>query len=131
MPDDRLELVRRVYADWSRGDFSAGDAFDSDVEFEMVDWPEAANARGIVEMRRVWGASLRAWDAFRAEATEYIDAGSHVVVMTHVEARGKGSAAEVSADTATVWTVDGGKVTRLALYWDRSKALEAVGLANA
>jgi ketosteroid isomerase-like protein len=41
---------------------------------------------------------------------------------------GKGSGAEVSADTATVFTLDGGKVVRLVLYWDTAKALEAVGL---
>jgi ketosteroid isomerase-like protein len=31
----------------------------------------------------------------------------------------------VSADTATVWTVDDGLVVRLALYWDTDRAREA------
>ena len=37
--------------------------------------------------------------------------------MNHIEGSGK-SGAVVSADTATVWTVEDGLVTRMALYWD-------------
>ena len=33
--------------------------------------------------------------------------------------------AEVSAQTATVWTFEAGKVVRLALYWDVALATEA------
>jgi ketosteroid isomerase-like protein len=129
MAGDRLELVRRLYDDWSRGDFSRADAYDADVEFELVDWPEAASVRGVDAMRRTWFASLGAWDDFRVEAVEYREAGPHVVVMNRIQGRGKGSAAEVSADTASVWTIEGGKVTRLALFWDPAKALEAAGLS--
>ena len=49
------------------------------------------------------------------------------MVLTRARGRGKGSGAEVSADTATVWTLDGGKIVRLALYWDSAKALQAAG----
>ena len=31
----------------------------------------------------------------------------------------------VSADTATVWTVEDGLVTRMALYWDVDRARQA------
>ena len=51
-----------------------------------------------------------------------------VVVVTHVTARGKSSGIETTASTATMWTVEAGKVIRLALYWDGAKALEAAGL---
>jgi ketosteroid isomerase-like protein len=78
-------------------------------------------------MRRAWLASLSAWDDFRAEPDEFIDSGPHVVVLTRIHAWGKGSGAEVSADTAAVFTLDGGKVARLVLYWDTTKALAAVG----
>jgi ketosteroid isomerase-like protein len=37
----------------------------------------------------------------------------------------------VSADTATVWTIEAGKVVRLALYWDSDKALEVAALRPA
>ena len=127
MSRDDLELVRRVYESWTHGDFSGGEAFHPDVEFEMVDWPESGRSRGLEAMRRTWMSSLRAWDDFRAEPTEFVEVGGHIVVLTHVEARGRGSAAEVSADTATMWTFEGGRVVRLALYWDAADALEVAG----
>jgi ketosteroid isomerase-like protein len=130
MAEENVEIVRRVYAGWAVGDFSEGDAFDPEVEFEMVDWPEAASSRGLDAMRRTWRAALAAWEDFRAEPYEFIEAGEQVVVLTHAVGRGKRSGAEVSADTATVWTFDGGKIVRLALYWDSTKALEAAGLRN-
>jgi ketosteroid isomerase-like protein len=130
MRQENVQLVRRAYEEWSRGDFSAGDVFDADVEFDMVDWPGRDSSRGIEEMARAWQESLAAWDDFRAEPTDFIETGPYVVVPTHVTARGKGSGALVAADTATVWTLEAGKVVRLALHWDVAAALEAVGLSD-
>ena len=94
----------------------------------MAYWPGGASAQGVDEMRAAWLDSLGAWEDFRAEATDFVQGGDHVVVLTHVTARGKGSGAGVTADTASVWTFDAGKVVRLALYWDVAKAFEAAGL---
>jgi ketosteroid isomerase-like protein len=129
MPEENVESVRRVYEEWSRGDFSAGEVFCADVEFDMVDWPGRDKSRGIEEMARAWQESLAAWDDFRAEPTDFIENGPHVVVPTHVTARGRGSGAAVTAETATVWTFEAGKVVRLALHWDAAAGLEAVGLS--
>jgi ketosteroid isomerase-like protein len=46
-------------------------------------------------------------------------------VINQIEGSGKESGAEVSAQTATVWTLEGGRVVRLALYWDTDTAREA------
>jgi ketosteroid isomerase-like protein len=128
MSQRNVEIVRRVYSEWAVGDFSEGEVFDPEVEFEMVDWPEGAKARGLAAMRRTWGSALGAWEDFRAEPYEFIETDERVVVLTHASGRGKGSGVDVSADTATVWTFDGGRIVRLALYWDSAKALAAVGL---
>ena len=128
MSQQNVEVVRRAYGEWSRGDFSAGEVFDADVEFDMVDWPGRDKSHGIEEMARAWQESLAAWDDFRAAPTDFIENGPHVVVPTHVTARGKGSGAAVTAETATVWTFEAGKVVRLALHWDAGAALAEVGL---
>jgi hypothetical protein len=35
-----------------------------------------------------------------------------------------------SAGSAKVWTMDADRVVRLAVYWDGTKGLEAVGLSD-
>jgi ketosteroid isomerase-like protein len=125
MSQENVELVRGVNEGWARGDFSQIDAFHPEIEFEMVDWPHQTKVRGIEAMWRTWRSTLGAWDDFRAIPTEYVDCGGHVLVLNHIEGSGKESGAEVSADTATVWTVEDGLVTRLALYWDVARARQA------
>jgi ketosteroid isomerase-like protein len=129
--EENVEIVRRVYEGWTRGDFSEAEVFDPEIEFDMIDWPEGSSSRGLDGMSRSWRASLSAWKNFRAEATEFIETGEDVVVvLTHVQARGKESGLDVQADTATVWTMKAGKVTRLALYWNTARAFKAAGLSE-
>src|SRR5829696_5039692 len=104
MSQENVELVRRVYDGWSRGDFSEADAFHEKIEFEMVDWPHPAKSRGVEAMWQTWSTSLRAWQHFRSVPTEYLDFGRNVLVLNRIEARGRESGAEVSADTATAAT---------------------------
>ena len=122
MSQDNVELVQRVYEGWARGDFSATDAFDPEIDFEMVDWPHQTRVRGVQDMSTTWRATLAAFDDFRAVPLEYVDCGSNVLVINQIEASGKESGAEVSAETATVWTVANGRVVRMALYWDTDRA---------
>jgi ketosteroid isomerase-like protein len=130
MSEENVEIVRRVYDDWMRGDFTGGEVFHPEVEFAMTDWPEGSATRGREEMARAWQAALRAWDDFVAVPGEVLDAGEHVVVITQVTGRGKNSGLEARATTATMWTFEAGKVVRLGLYWDSEKALEAAGLSG-
>ena len=130
MSQENLEIVRHIVEGWARGDFSVTDGFHPDVEFDLVDWPERARAKGMDEMRRTWFATLSAWDDYRSPAVDFIERGPHVVVTFDLHARGKTSGAVVDADTAAVFTLDAAKVVRLALYWSRTKALKVVGLAE-
>lgn len=125
MSNENVEIVRRVYEGWSRGDFSQADLFDPEIEFEMVDWPHSGRSRGLAAMRETWLTTLSAWEDFRATPEELIDNGHNVLVLNHISGRGRGSGADVSAITATVWTVENGRVVRLALYWDTERAREA------
>jgi ketosteroid isomerase-like protein len=130
MSKENVEIVRRVYEGWSRGDFSESELFDPDVEFEMVDWPHPAKSRGVDAMRETWLTTLAAWKDFRAKPDEVIDHGDNILVLNSISGRGRGSGADVSALTATLWTVENGRVVRLALFWDTARARAVVeGLA--
>jgi ketosteroid isomerase-like protein len=124
-----LDLVRSIYAEWERGEFSARPKWaDASIEFEVPDGPEPsirtgqANAPGIE-------AFLNLWEELRFEAEEYreLDDGS-VFVLSRMRGRGKGSGVEVDQRRASLFQVADGRVTRLALYWDRDRALADLGL---
>ena len=125
MSDANVELARRIYDEWSRGDFTTTDFFHPEISFEMVDWPHQTTARGIEEMWHTWRSTLSAFGHFRSVATEIIDFGRNVLVLNRIEGSGKESGADVSADTASVLTIDDGKVVRLRLYWNTANAREA------
>jgi ketosteroid isomerase-like protein len=76
-------------------------------------------------MWETWRATLSAWTDFRSIPDEIADHGDKVLVVNRIEGRGKESGADVSADTATLWTLRDGKVMRMALYWDVDAARRA------
>ncbi|MET0615491.1 MAG: nuclear transport factor 2 family protein [Thermoleophilaceae bacterium] len=118
MSEENVEIVRRVYERWARGDFSNVDDFDPDIEFEMADWPHQTKVTGIEAMWETWRSTLGAFEGFRSMATEFTAVGDNVLVLNRIEASGKESGAGVGADVASLFTLRNGKVTRLALYWD-------------
>jgi ketosteroid isomerase-like protein len=125
MSSENVDIVRRIYDEWSRGDFSNVEFFDPDIEFDMVDWPHPAKSHGVAAMAETWMTSLGAWKDFRSIPTEFVDCGRTVLVLNHIEGRGRESGAEVSADTASLFTFEHGKVVRLALHWDVDAARRA------
>jgi hypothetical protein len=72
---------------------------------------------------------LEAWDELRFEAEEYRELDDEqVLVLDHRRGRGKGSRVEVGTKGAGVYDVRDGKVTRLAIYWERDHAFADLGL---
>jgi ketosteroid isomerase-like protein len=72
---------------------------------------------------------LDAFDDYRVEPEEFLDAGGErVVVFLRHQARGKQSGTPIELRDAHVWTIEDGKTIRIDLYLDRDKALEAAGL---
>ena len=125
MSSENVEIVRRIYEGWSRGDYSNAEFFDEDIEFDMVDWPHPAKSRGVAAMAETWRTTLGAWTDFRSIPTEFVEYGHNVLVLNRIQGRGRESGAEVSADTASVFTFENGKVVRLALQWDVDAARRA------
>jgi ketosteroid isomerase-like protein len=69
-----------------------------------------------------------AFDDFRADISEYIAVGDHVVCVTRWTGRGKTSDAAVDVSQVDVYDVRERKIVRATLaYPDKTTALEAVG----
>jgi hypothetical protein len=136
MSRENLELVRSIYAAWEGGDFGAVEWAHPDIEFVAADGFEIGTSNGVAEMAQAWRDWLGAWEEYRVEVEEYreLDRERILVLMLHC-GRGKTSGLdagqireEAKRAGANVVHVRDGKVTRLVLYWDRERALEAVGL---
>jgi hypothetical protein len=129
---ESLDLVRSIYADWERGDFTSVRWAHPEIELGFVDGPEPRTWKGIEELAAGWREFLAAWTDYRVEVDTYrlLSADRVLVLLRHVGS-GKASGVEssmLSTDGANVVQLREGKVRRFDLYWGRERALKDLGL---
>jgi ketosteroid isomerase-like protein len=129
------ELVRRSYRmleDLRNGRDDADRQLRELVgeRFELhlpATYPEGEQVfRGRNGLKRWTAVTKEVWDEWRFEVERYIDAGDRVIALVHVVAEGGLSGVHLERDTAHVWTLADGKVTRCEVFLDRAEALESV-----
>jgi hypothetical protein len=124
-----LDLVRSIFADWERGEFGRADWADPQIEFVIVGGPTEGSWHGVAEIARAMREFLGAWKGYRVEAEEYRELDDdRVLVLTHDMAQGRTSGVDTLQMRAYGLHLQGDKVTRLAIYWDRDRALADLGL---
>jgi uncharacterized protein len=130
MSQENVEILRRGYEAFSRGDFDAiVNLTAEDFELDMSRWgPVTYTYRGPEGLREFLAALERLWDYFKIEPEEFVDAGDRVVVIIDVEARGGASGIKVRARYANAYTFRGGKVIRAEWFDEPAEALEVAGL---
>jgi ketosteroid isomerase-like protein len=131
MSQENVEILRRgaevFNADLDRW---VSEFFAPDMEWHTAaEDPDAATHRGRDAFRRYLQQWTDSFDGLHADVEEYIDAGDDQV-FTSVRWTGRGRESGVHADwhLAVVYTLRDGKVVRGDEYFDRTEALEAVGL---
>jgi ketosteroid isomerase-like protein len=65
------------------------------------------------------------WDNYRAQPTEFIDAGDTVVALGRYSGTYKATGRSMDAAFAHVWTLRDGRVVRFRQYMDTRKMAEA------
>lgn len=132
MSQVNVEIVRRTYAEWKRGNLQAGvELFDPEIVFEafMPDSSERVLVHGPEEVEAFMREWLLQWRDYRLIGDEFRAVGKDkVFVAGRQAATGRQSGVAVEGPTCSVWTFRGGKVVRLLFDTDRRKALEADGL---
>ena len=136
----QIELVRDAYRfiediqEGRRYDFddAYGDWFDE--RFELLpppSYPEGAQVfRGRSGLKRWIAVTQEIWDEWRLRAERFLVAGDQVVVLVRVIAVGHLSGVRLDRETAHVWDIADGRVTRCEVFLDRSEALRTVEAAS-
>jgi uncharacterized protein len=128
MAAEEIETVTGSYEALNRGDVDgAMDALAEDaVWHESEALPGGGVYSGRDAIRSFLTDFLGSWERFHqtVEGTEM--AGNRIAVLIHLEAKGRGSAAEVDARYAHVWTMEAGRGVRVDAYYDRDAARSAI-----
>jgi ketosteroid isomerase-like protein len=116
---ENVELVRRHYEAWNRGDVDMVVA----VFAPNIEWhghprlPEPGPYRGRDQVKRWMEQFREAWGELMAEPVELLDAGNSVVTLVHMTGRGRGSGVEVQGGVDVhVLTLGPDGVTFFAIY---------------
>ena len=129
MSQENVEIVRRGYDAYARGDVAA---MLADIDAEMVTYreePDGATFKGRDGFLQAIAEWVEDFDEFVATAEELIDANERqVVVRVHQTATGSQSGAPIEGDFWFVHTLSDSKVTRLDMFASKNKGLEAAGL---
>ena len=130
MTEGNVEIVRRM--------FSAIEANDADTLFAVmsdeIEWhpsadePETAVLHGKIELQGMFLKWVTAFDDFRIEPLEFIDAGGTVVVPLHVTGKVPGSGAEVANDETMVFRLRDGMIVEVREFRTKEEAFADAGL---
>src|SRR6478672_5258366 len=93
---ENLDLVRSIYADWERGDWSSAEWAHPEIEYVIADGPSPGHWKGRAGMAEGFRGLLSVWEDVRTEADEYRDLdGERVLVLVHRSGRGRTSGLEL------------------------------------
>jgi ketosteroid isomerase-like protein len=128
MSEENVEVVRRMHEAYFRGDFeNAMSAFAEDVVWQDQHGTYHGH-EGVAQSTARWTG---AWEDLHQEVDDILDTdGDDVVLLLRQSARGKASGAPVESVFGWIYTVTGGKISRVRLFPDADQALKAAGLSD-
>ena len=129
-----LDLVRSIYADWERGDYSSREWAHPEIETVIADGPNPGSWTGPGGMAESMREHLSAWEGAWVKPEDYLELDDErVLVLTRRGGKGRRSGIELGrlrGKGASIFHVRDGKVTRQIHYFDRELALADLGLPS-
>jgi ketosteroid isomerase-like protein len=130
MSRENVEVVRRAFVEFERGNFWVPEVFDPDVRIVWLDAMAAGEAESL-GLERLPGPLkdwFRSWERITMAAERFVDLGDQVLVIAAWRGRGKASGVPTEWRHGQVWTMRDGRAISVMTYADPAEALEAVGL---
>ncbi len=127
--EDDLATLRRVYEEWSLGEFWNESFYDPEIVFVLGDsLPDPGIYHGIEEMGKGFRGWLESWRNLRFDLEELIPAGDRIVAIYHMTGDGQASGAAVDLHGGHVWEMRDCRAVRLEVHVSREAAIAAAGL---
>ena len=126
---NNLEIIKSLYRAFDRGDLDTIlDLIDSNVEWvESEGIPYGGKFIGKdAVVKGVFQKIGAEWDNFHADAEEFIDAGEKIITLGYDSGTYKATGKSMSAPTASIWTLENGKVIKFVQYIDTFKVVSAL-----
>jgi ketosteroid isomerase-like protein len=132
MSEEKIEIVRRIYDEWGRGNFRVGaELFDSNTLLVLApEFPESGAYRGPEEIDGYMRGFLGAWDDLVIKGESFIAAGDSVIVGVYQQGTGKESGVPVELRYFQVWSFRGDTVLRMENIAERAQAFQAAGVSE-
>ena len=131
MSRENVEVAKRATDALNRRDWDALFALVT-ADFEWLPAMPGAvqdiGYRGREEFAAYAREVEETWEYLRAGMEEFRDLGDRVLLLGHMEGRGKASGAPVHTPVAEVMDFRDGKLSRDRVFLDHGEALKAVGL---
>jgi ketosteroid isomerase-like protein len=130
MSRENVEIVRKAIEASNRRDVPMARALwhtEAEVDWSRSRGPLKGVYRGREEVETFQDEFWSMFEKVELEAHGFMQAGSDVVVPNTAHLRGR-DGMEVIARSAFVYTVEGGRITRLQMFQGSDEALEAAGL---
>ncbi len=133
MSEENINVVKSFLDAGARRDWPrVAELVDPDIELHgtVGGVEEGRITRGVAEVIQEYEKDGEAWEERRIEPEEFLDAGDNVVVLLREHLRGRESGVELEGETAAIFTLREGRVTRMQGFMDRAAAQKAGGLAE-
>ena len=128
---ENVDALRRGYEAFGQGDMDTVRAlWNDDIRWEGPNHPGLPGAGehdGADAVMAMLGEIPQHWDEFRVTPDEFVDGGDTVVVLGHLEGRGKQTGKDFKVPVVHIWRMRDGKVERAQTLTDTAVVLEALG----
>ncbi len=132
MAEQDFEVIRRAWADFSRGDIDGGlENLDPDIEVIPFGASMEGRAyRGHDGVRDWFEREITPnWRVFETRPEEFRRVGDRILVFGNWVARGRTSGVDLDVTATWIVEVRDGKILRWQTYTDRAEALDELGLS--
>jgi uncharacterized protein len=122
--EENVEVVRRLFESYSRGDYAgAAECLDPDVVYEVG---QELPLHGRAAVRAMWERWDSTWDELETVPEEFVDAGDEVLVTVYYSARGRGSGIPYEERLFDVYSFRDGSCVRKREFREKSEAQSAL-----